>query len=89
MRVRGYSDQIQPVWALFEHIMQEEKRQRIIRRITVSEYNDELSKEYRLNDDDITEMLLFLHRVGNLLYFDEDVLKGNNNTRCPVVRRCI
>lgn len=72
---RGHSNQIQPVWALFEHIMQEQKRWRIIRRKTVSDYNDELSKEYRLNDEDITEMLLFFHRVGNLLYFDEDLLK--------------
>lgn len=72
---RRYSNQIQPVWALFEHIMQEEKRQRIIPRKTLSDYNDELSKEYRLKDEDITEMLLFLHRVGNLLYFNEDVLK--------------
>lgn len=72
---RGYSDQIQPAWALFEQIMQEEKRRRIIPRKILSDYNDELSKEFRLNDDNITEMLLFLHRVGNLLYFDEGILK--------------
>lgn len=75
VNLRGYSDQIQPVWALFEHIMQEEKRQRIIPRKFLSDYNDELSEEYRLNDENITEMLLFLHRVGNLLYFDEDILR--------------
>lgn len=28
-----------------------------------------------MSDSEITEMLLFLHRVGNLLYFDEDSLK--------------
>lgn len=68
------SDQIKPVWAFFEHIMQEEKRQ-IICRKTVSDYNNELSREYQLNDEDITEMLLFMHRVGNILYSDEDILK--------------
>lgn len=75
VNLRGYSDQIQPVWALFKHIMQEEKRRRIIPRKFLSDYNDELSEEYRLNDENITEMLLFLHRVGNLLYFDEDILR--------------
>lgn len=72
---RGYSYQIHPVWALFEHIMQEEKRRRIIPRKTLSDYNDELSKEYRLKDDSITEMLLFMHRVGNILFFNEVILK--------------
>lgn len=75
VRYRHNSDQIQPVWAFFEHIMQEEKRQRIICRKTVSDYNNELSSEYRLNDESITEMLLFMHRVGNILYSDEDILK--------------
>lgn len=75
VRYRHNSDQIQPVWAFFEHIMQKEKEQRIICRKTVSDYNNELSREYRLNDEDITEMLLFMHRVGNILYSDEDILK--------------
>lgn len=75
VNLQGYSDQIKPVWALFEDIMQKEKRRRIIERKTLSDFNDELGKEYRLEDENITEMLLFLHRVGNLLYFDEDILK--------------
>lgn len=41
----------------------------------MSNYNKRLSKEFRMNDSEITEMLLFLHRVGNLLYFDECSLK--------------
>lgn len=75
VRVRGYSYQIQRNWALFEYLMHKMKRQRIVSRTTVSEINDMFSKEHRLNDEDITEMLLFLHRVGSLLYFDEDILK--------------
>lgn len=75
VNLRGYSDQIQPVWALFEHIMQEEKSWRIIPKKTLSDYNDGLSKEHRMNDENLTEMLRFLHRVGNLLYFDEDILR--------------
>lgn len=75
VKLRGYSNQIQPVWAIFEHIMQEEKRQRIFPRKTLSDYNDKLSKEYRLNDESITKMLLFMHRVGNILFFDEGILR--------------
>lgn len=75
VNLQGYSDQIKPVWALFEHIMQKEKKRRIIERKILSDFNDELGEEYRLNDENITEMLLFLHRVGNLLYFDEGILK--------------
>lgn len=74
VNLRGYSDQIQPVWALFEQIMQEEKRRSIIPRKILSDYNKELI-EYRLNDENITQMLLFLHRVGKILYFDEGILK--------------
>lgn len=55
--------------------MQKMKKRRIISRKILSDYNDKISKQFRLNDDNITEMLLFLHRVGNLLYFDEDLLK--------------
>lgn len=66
-----YSEKhIRPVWAIFEQILQREKPRRIIYRDTLSNYNKRLSKEFRMNDSEITEMLLFLHRVGNLLYFD-------------------
>lgn len=70
-----FSYEIQPVWGIFEHIMQEEKEQKIISRKTLLDYNNELSKDFRLNDDSITKMLLFFHRVGNLLYFDEGTLR--------------
>lgn len=71
----GYSEKIQPVWAIFEHIMQEEKERRIIPRKNISDFNESLDRDYRLNDNNITEMLLFMHTVGSLLYFDEVLLK--------------
>lgn len=70
-----FSYEIQPVWGIFEHVMQDEKEQKIISRKTVLDYNKELSQDFRLDDDSITKMLLFFHRVGNLLYFDEDTLR--------------
>lgn len=75
VRYKGYADQIQPVWAVFEKIMQKMKIRRIIPRKILSDYNNKISKEFRLNDHNITKMLLFLHRVGNLLSFDEGLLK--------------
>lgn len=71
----GFSNQIRPVWAIFEHILQEEKGRRIISRKTLLDYNKELSNDFQLNENSITEMLLFLHRFGNLLYFDDDLLR--------------
>lgn len=68
-------EKIKPVWALFEHILEKEKIGKVISRKTVSNINEKISKELRLTDRDITDMLLFLHRVGTLLYFDENQLK--------------
>lgn len=68
-------EKIKPVWALFEHILEKEKIGKVISRKTVSNINENISKEFRLTDRDITDMLLFLHRVGILLYFDENQLK--------------
>lgn len=39
------------------------------------DYNNELSKDFWLNDDSIMKMLIFFYRVGNLLYFDEGMLR--------------
>lgn len=55
--------------------MQEEKGRRIISRKNISDYNESLDRDYRLNDNNITKMLLFMHTVGSLLYFDEVILK--------------
>lgn len=70
-----FSDEIHPVWGIFEHIMKEEKGQKIISRKLLSAYNKELSQHFQLDDNSITKMLLFFHRVGNLLYFDESILR--------------
>lgn len=68
-------EKIKPVWAMFEHILEKEKKRKVISWKTVSNINEKISKEFKMTDCDITDMLLFLHRVGTLLYFDEDQLK--------------
>lgn len=68
-------EKIKPVWAMFEHILEKEKIKKVLSRETVSNINEKISKEFRMTDRDITDMLLFLHRVGTLLYFDENQLK--------------
>lgn len=65
------------MWAIFEQILHRKKTERVITRKELSETNGQLSEELRMNDEEITEMLSFLHRVGSLLYFDE---KGLNET---------
>lgn len=70
-----FSHEIHPVFGIFEHIMEEEKGQKIISRKLLSAYNKELSQHFQLDDNSITKMLLFFHRVGNLLYFDESILR--------------
>lgn len=70
-----YSEKhIRPVWAVFEQILLRQKANRIISRKELLEINEK-NKAFRMNDDEIREMLLFLHRVGSLLYFDDEALK--------------
>lgn len=70
-----YSENIRPVWALFEHILQKEKKhKKIVSRNLLLSYNNQLT-EFRITDDEISKMLIFLNRAGFLLYFEEDDLK--------------
>lgn len=68
-------ESIRPVWAIFEHIFEKEKEQKIISREMLSTWNNAISKDLQMNDTEISKMLLFFHRVGTLLYFEEDNLK--------------
>lgn len=64
-------EQIRPVWAIFEQILQRKKIERIISRKTLTEINSGLNEELRMGEEEITKMLCFFHRVGTLIYFDE------------------
>lgn len=72
-----YSEEnVRPAMAIFERILQKEKQsQKIILKKTISSYNEQLSEEFKMSGDEISRMLIFLHRVGTLLYIDEDGLK--------------
>ncbi|XP_062606508.1 uncharacterized protein LOC134268289 [Saccostrea cucullata] len=64
-------------WAIFENIVEQEKKQRkILSRDRLSMYIRSLQPEFRMSEDEITEMLLFLHRVGALLYIDEENVRN-------------
>lgn len=73
----SFEERIRPVWAIFEHILQRRKIKRIISRKMLTEINNRLNEELRIDEAEIQKMLCFLHRVGTLLYFDE---KGLNET---------
>lgn len=66
---------IKPLWAIFEKIFEKEKKQKIISREMLSMWNNAISKDLQMTDTEISDMLLFFHTVGMLLYFDEDNLK--------------
>lgn len=68
-------ESIRPVWALFEQIFEKQKEQKIISRDMLSTWNNAINTDLQMNDTEISEMLLFFHRVGTLLYFEEDNLK--------------
>lgn len=71
-----YSENIRPVWALFEHILQKmKKKEKIIKRELLKNYINDYREEFRMNDEELSKMLNFLHRAGFLLYFEEDKLK--------------
>lgn len=73
----SFEEPIRPVWAIFEHILQRNKIQRTMSRKLFAEIISQLNEELRINEEEVTKMLCFLHRVGTLLYFDE---KGLNET---------
>lgn len=70
-------EKIRPVCAIFEQILiRKKENKKIILRESLSQYKDKLSTyEFRIEDDEISEMLVFFHRVGILLFFKEDFLK--------------
>ncbi|XP_052695159.1 uncharacterized protein LOC128173500 [Crassostrea angulata] len=74
---RYSKENIRPVWALFEHILNKMKEtEKVIPRKTLSDYSDQLSaQEFRIDESEISKMLVFFHRVGVLLYFDKDGLR--------------
>ncbi|XP_065922668.1 uncharacterized protein [Magallana gigas] len=74
---RYLKENIRPVWAFFEHILNKMKEtEKVIARKTLSDYRDQLSaQEFRIDESEISKMLVFFHRVGVLLYFDKDGLK--------------
>lgn len=69
------TESIRPVWAIFEHIFEKQKEQKIISREMLSMWNNAISKDLQMNYSEISIMLLFFHRVGTLLYFGENNLK--------------
>lgn len=72
-----FEEKMRPVWAIFERILQRKKVKRIMSRKKLAKINSDLEEELRMNEEEITKMLCFFHRVGTLLYFDE---KGLNET---------
>lgn len=73
---RHLKENIRPVCAIFEQILIRQKKNKIISRKTLSNYKDKLStQKFRIDGDEISEMLAFFHRNGTLLYFNEDYLK--------------
>lgn len=71
-----WKETIRPACAILEYILLKQKHLKIISREALSEKNKTLDAEFRLSESEITEMLIFLNRVGSLLYIDEDELKN-------------
>lgn len=64
---------IRPEWAIFEEILIRHKKKRIISKKTLSNYRDKLNAfGFRINDEEISKMLVYFHRVGTVLYLDEE-----------------
>lgn len=72
-------ENVRPVWALFEQLLIKMKeKEKVITRKILSEYSEQLNAQgFRIDDSEISKMLVFLHRVGIVLYFETDVLKDD------------
>lgn len=73
---KHWKETIRPACAIFEYILHKQKNRKIISRKTLSETNNFLDVEFRLTETEITETLIFLNRVGSLLYNDEEELRN-------------
>lgn len=70
-------ESIRPVWAIFEqHLLKLKKRKKIISKAELLKKYERLVKEDRNHDDDITQLLRFLNKVGTVLFFEEKRLKN-------------
>lgn len=72
---RYWKRTVKPTCAILEHILQEKKMFRIIKRKELFGINETLDIEFRLVKNDITTLLKHLHRAGTLLYFEEPTLE--------------
>ena len=66
---------VKPASAILEHILQENRKRRIILRKDVVKLNNNLDPGCKLDDSEITTLLKHLHQAGTLLYFEEPALK--------------
>ena len=66
---------VKPASAIFEHILKENKKWRIITKKDLLKQNSYLDQECRLDDSEITTLLKHLHQAGTLLYFEDPALK--------------
>ena len=57
-------------------MLRKEIKEKIILRERLSEFNDRVDREFKLNEDEINKMLEYLNRVGSLLYRDEDRIRN-------------
>lgn len=71
-----WKEKFRPACAILEYILLKQKHLKIISRETLSEKNKTLDIEFRLSENEITEMLIFLNRVGSLLYIDSAELRN-------------
>lgn len=67
-----WREDINPKWALFEHVLEKKIKRKIVTREQLSEYNAELHSDFQLSEKEITEALKYLNKVGSLLYSDDD-----------------
>lgn len=66
---------VKRTYVIFEQILMKNKKQRIISRKKLLDYNKKLCPQFRIDDNEISILLKLLHQAGVLLYVDEPVLK--------------
>lgn len=67
-----WMEDIKPKWAIFEHLLEKIKKEKIVSIKRLSEYNEKLDSDFKLSEDEITDLLKYLNRVGSLLYNNDD-----------------
>nr|XP_022297396.1 uncharacterized protein LOC111106843 isoform X2 [Crassostrea virginica] len=67
-----WKEKIKPKWAMFEYLLKNGLKKKIVSRKELSKYNENFDEDFKLPENEITVLLKYLNRIGSILYNADD-----------------